>query len=64
MFYENWDSREVLAQHIAMPYIQPITEREHELLARPVHIVHYEMLAPLQAVHPTDVPGGTNRAGR
>jgi quinol monooxygenase YgiN len=64
MFYENWDSREVLAQHIAMPYIQPIIEREHELLARPVHIVHYEMLAPLQAVHPIDAPDGTKRAGR
>lgn len=50
MFYENWVSREALEQHIAMPYIQPLIERQHELLSRPVEIVHFEMLAPLQAV--------------
>jgi quinol monooxygenase YgiN len=49
MFYENWASRAVLEQHIAMPYIQPLIERQHELLSRPVEIVHYEMLAPLQS---------------
>jgi quinol monooxygenase YgiN len=54
MFYENWTSREALAQHLEMPYLQPLAERQHELLARPVEIVHYEMLAPLQAVR---VPG-------
>ncbi|GAC1355825.1 MAG: putative quinol monooxygenase [Variovorax sp.] len=62
MFYENWVSREVLAEHIAMPYIQPIVDREDELLARPVHIVHYEMLAPLQAVNATEGERGTVRA--
>ena len=64
MFYENWASHEALAEHLKMPYIQPIIEREQELLARPVNIVNFEMLAPLHAVHRAGEPDGTAHAGR
>lgn len=48
MFYENWTSREALAEHLDTPHIAPMLARKAELLAREIEIHHFIMLAPLQ----------------
>ena len=48
MFYENWTSRQALAEHLDTPHIAPMLARKAELLAREIEIRHYTMLAPLQ----------------
>lgn len=57
MFYENWVSREALAEHLDTPHIVPIVARKTELLAREIEIRHYDMLAPFQAQRASAVPG-------
>lgn len=32
VFYENWNSREELNQHLDMPHLKPLVERMDELL--------------------------------
>ncbi|MGH8832232.1 MAG: putative quinol monooxygenase [Polaromonas sp.] len=49
MFYENWASREALAEHLDTPHIAPILARKAELLSREIEIRYYDMLAPFQA---------------
>lgn len=48
MFYENWTSREALAEHLDTAHIAPMLARKAELLAREIEIHHFSMLAPLQ----------------
>lgn len=45
VFYENFQSKEALEIHLAMPYLEPLAARADELLARPVEIRHLEMLS-------------------
>lgn len=45
VFYENFVSREALAEHSKQPYLQPLMSRAGELLARPIEIRFLEMLS-------------------
>ncbi len=44
MFYENWESREILDAHLEMPYLDAFDERTKEMLAEPVEITLWEIL--------------------
>ncbi len=47
VFYENFRSQEYLDEHLAMPHLKPLFDRQGELLARPVDIRHLTMLSDL-----------------
>ena len=44
MFYENWNSREALDQHLATPYLQAFISKAEDLLERPVDIQLFDKL--------------------
>ncbi len=43
--YENWQSREVLDEHLATPYLQAFLGKSSELLAEPVDLSFWEMVS-------------------
>jgi quinol monooxygenase YgiN len=45
VFYENFVSKEALAEHLKKPHLKPLMDRLDELLAKPVDIRHLEMLS-------------------
>ncbi len=45
MLYENWVSKEVLDQHLQMPYIRAISEKASEFLVEPVEINLWEQIS-------------------
>ena len=45
MLYENWVSKEDLDKHLAMPYLQAFLGKAPELVAEPVQIALWNMLA-------------------
>ena len=45
VFYENWQSKADLDDHLRMPHLQPMLERQDTLLARPVEIRFLDMLS-------------------
>ncbi len=47
VFYENWRTQEDLDEHLAMPHLKPLFDRQGALLARPVDIRHLTMLSDL-----------------
>ena len=51
-FYENWRSQEDLDEHMRQPHLQPLFDRQGDLLARPVEIRHLRMLSDPQFVAP------------
>lgn len=44
LFYENWQSREDLAEHLRMPYLQAFIERSAEILAEPIDLSLWKIL--------------------
>lgn len=44
MFYENWQSKQDLDKHLAMPYIEKFLSKTEELLAEPVAISLYQRI--------------------
>ncbi len=42
MLYENWESKEVLDQHLQMDYMKAISEKASEFLAEPVEMNLWE----------------------
>jgi quinol monooxygenase YgiN len=45
MLYEKWMSKEILDQHLQMPYIKAISEKASEFLAEPVEINLWEQIS-------------------
>ena len=45
VFYENWRSQQDLDDHLAMPHLKPLFDRQGALLARPVDIRYLKMLS-------------------
>ena len=45
MFYENWESKEALNQHMATPHLQALLAKLPELAAEPGEIAFWKMLA-------------------
>ena len=45
MFYENWTNRKALDEHMAMPYLKAFMGKAVDILAGPVDITFWEMLA-------------------
>jgi quinol monooxygenase YgiN len=45
VFYENFESRVALDEHLKKAHLKPLMDRLDELLAEPVHIRHLEMLS-------------------
>ncbi|MDD2321789.1 MAG: putative quinol monooxygenase [Geobacteraceae bacterium] len=45
MFYENWTSKEALEQHLQTPHLQGLLGKADELLAEPLEVKFYEILA-------------------
>ncbi len=44
MFYENWESKEALDQHLQTPHLQGLVARADELFAAPLDIKFYEIV--------------------
>jgi quinol monooxygenase YgiN len=42
MFYESWENKTDLEQHLQKPYIKSFMEKADELLAEPVRISLWE----------------------
>jgi quinol monooxygenase YgiN len=45
VFYENWESKEALDLHLAMPYLQALAARGDELFAQAPDIRLYRRIA-------------------
>lgn len=45
MFYENWESRAALDNHLQMPYIGELQAKSEELFAEPVELTIWEMIS-------------------
>ena len=45
VFYENFESKEALEDHLKKPHLKPLMDRIDELLAEPVSIQYLEMLS-------------------
>ena len=45
VFYENFESKAGLDEHLKQPHLKPLMDRLDELLAKPVDIRHLEMLS-------------------
>ncbi len=45
MFYENWANKQDLNEHLKKPYIKSFMEKAESLLAAPVTITLWEMVA-------------------
>ena len=45
MFYENWSSRKALDEHLAMPYVKAFMDKAKDILAEPIEITFWEVLA-------------------
>lgn len=45
MLYEQWISKEILEQHLQMPYIKGLGEKASDFLAEPVEINLWEQIS-------------------
>ena len=45
VFYENWQSKKDLDEHLKMPYLQAFLSKAEHLLARPLDITLLEMIS-------------------
>ena len=45
LFYENWDSRELLERHLQSPHLVAFGATEEELLAEPARVLTYTRIA-------------------
>lgn len=45
MFYENWNSRKDLEDHLKMPHLLPLIERKEELLAKEIELQFFSMVS-------------------
>jgi len=45
VFYENWRTKADLDEHLKMPHLKPLFERQDQLLAQPVEIRFLDMLS-------------------
>ena len=45
VFYENWQSRELLERHLQSPHLQAFGAVEEELLAEPGRVLTYTRIA-------------------
>ena len=46
VFYENWQSKKDLDDHLKMPYLQAFLGKVDQILAQPVEITLWEMISP------------------
>jgi quinol monooxygenase YgiN len=47
MLYENWVSKKVLDEHLAMPYLKELIAKADDMLAEPIGIALYQMISEL-----------------
>ncbi len=45
MLYENWQSKELLDQHLATPHLKGLVARADELFSEPIDIALWEMIS-------------------
>lgn len=45
LFYENWQSKKALDEHLQMPYLQAFLAKTEQLLAQPVEITLWQMIS-------------------
>jgi quinol monooxygenase YgiN len=45
IFYENFESKEALEDHLKKPHLKPLMDRLDEFLAKPVEIRYLDMLS-------------------
>jgi quinol monooxygenase YgiN len=45
MLYENWTSKQVLDEHLAMPYLKDLIGKAEDMLAEPIGIALYTMIS-------------------
>ena len=44
LFYENWESRKDLDNHLLMPYLQAFIAKSEEILAEPIDLSLWKIL--------------------
>jgi quinol monooxygenase YgiN len=45
ILYENWESKEILEKHLAMPYLVDLKAKSEKLCSEPIEITLWEMIS-------------------